>query len=555
MKSLTIKKILTWLTVLAVLAAGGHFAIRGYVSLRQGRFIKQARECLAKQDERRAALFLQRALRSNPKNVEACRLMAELAERTASPGAVLWRSRVVELNPGSTEDRLALAMTALAGRGYVIATNALAGVSAQGKQTARYHNIAGAVAIAASQPDEAEAHFLEAIRLEPQNLAPQLNLSVLRLQRTNQQALAEARATLKRLSVNPTNGVIRCDALRELVADALRYKQPGAALAIAGQLLSDTNSLFRDRLFRLDILRATTNSEYSSALAACQREAGTNIARIYDLATWQIGRKDSGDALTWLRALPLSLRTNQPVALLEAQCLDLNGDFRGLQAQLQKQTWGELEFVRHAFLSRALRGQQLIDSSKTEWDQALKSTSNQKAGLVMLLQLAAGWRYETEGEDILWTILNRYPGEQWAFQALSQTLFLTGRTRSLMSLFEQQAKKFPSDLSVKNNLAFTAILLDAKELKPYDLAQEVYQKAPTNSSFASTYAFALHLQKKDAEALKVMQQLKPADLEKPTIAGYYGLILKATGNAEKAKAYLASASKARLLPEEKKLFD
>ena len=52
-----------------------------------------------------------------------------------------------------------------------------------------------------------------------------------------------------------------------------------------------------------------------------------------------------------------------------------------------------------------------------------------------------------------------------------------------------------------------------------------------------------------------MQQLKPKDLEDPSVAGYYGLILHATGNREKAKAYLQWASKAQMLPEEKKLFD
>jgi hypothetical protein len=52
-----------------------------------------------------------------------------------------------------------------------------------------------------------------------------------------------------------------------------------------------------------------------------------------------------------------------------------------------------------------------------------------------------------------------------------------------------------------------------------------------------------------------MQQLKPAELERPSIAGYYGLILKASGDTAKAKSYLSWASKAQLLPEEQKLFE
>ena len=108
---------------------------------------------------------------------------------------------------------------------------------------------------------------------------------------------------------------------------------------------------------------------------------------------------------------------------------------------------------------------------------------------------------------------------------------------------------------MKNNLAMTALLLDAQELKPYDLAREVYQKSPTNASYVSTYAFSLYLQGKNAEALKVMQTLKPQQLQNPSIAGYYGLILKATGDRARARTYLDWAAKAQLLPEEKKLFD
>ena len=101
----------------------------------------------------------------------------------------------------------------------------------------------------------------------------------------------------------------------------------------------------------------------------------------------------------------------------------------------------------------------------------------------------------------------------------------------------------------------TALLLDAQELNPHDLAREVYQQAPTNAAFVSTYAFSLHLQKKDAEALKVIEQLKPRELQDPSIAGYYGLILQATGNKAKARAWLDLAFKGPMLPEERKLFE
>jgi hypothetical protein len=64
----------------------------------------------------------------------------------------------------------------------------------------------------------------------------------------------------------------------------------------------------------------------------------------------------------------------------------------------------------------------------------------------------------------------------------------------------------------------------------------------------------LYLQKNYTEALKVMQLISANELEKPPIAGYYGIILEATGQKELARVYLRRVSSARLLPEEQSLF-
>ena len=103
---------------------------------------------------------------------------------------------MVELNPRSLDDRLALAQSALMFRDYALATNALAGVDAAGRKTAIYCNIAGEVASTVGQLAQAEADFSEAARLEPTNPVPQLNLAVVRLHGTNAATLAEARAAL-----------------------------------------------------------------------------------------------------------------------------------------------------------------------------------------------------------------------------------------------------------------------------------------------------------------------------------------------------------------------
>ncbi len=537
----------------AILLAG-YVGYRGYKVWKQKHLVSMARDFIAKSNGTNALLTLKQALLTNPRNLEATRMMADLAAATRSPAVLVWRSRVVELDPNSTDDRLLLASTALGMQDLTTATNALNGVSETDRKTFSYQNLAGNVAARVNRLAEADQYFVEAARLQPTNPAPRLSLAVLRLQGTNTQALAEARAILTRLRVDPMVGA---QALRELVGDAIRQSRTNDAVALSRELVARTNSLFSDRLLRLDILLATRDREFKPTLASYQKDATNALGPIHDLATWQASRIGPAEALGWLRTLPMAVQTNQAMALLTVECQLSSKDWRGAQTSLQGRNWGELEFLRHAMLARAMQGQNLATSAKTEWDQALKQASANKQPLLMLLRLcdASQWNWPNERGDILQTIITRFPSEKWAVGLLGQSLFAEGRTRSLLSLFTQQAKAAPADLSVKNNLAMTALLLDAKELKPHDLAREAYEKSPTNGSYASTYALSLYLQQKPADALKLMQQIPPPELESPSIAGYYGLVLQATGDRAKAAKYFDIAFKGSLLPEERKLME
>ena len=372
----------------------------------------------------------------------------------------------------------------------------------------------------------------------------------MRLQGTNPPDLALARTALKLLCANPE---VRGQALRELVADSLRSGEGENALVFSKQLIQQTNALFSDRLLRLDVLKATQNRDFEGAAASAQKEAAGDPRKLFEYVTWQEGRAGPAGALAWLQTLPVETQTNQPAALLAADCQAALKQWRPLELSLERQQWGELDFVRQAFKSLALRAQELTSSSNIAWENAFNATRGRKESLVMLLRLAGSWNWVAESEDLLWTIFHEFPAEKWAPVALSRNLLWEGRTRALMGLYDEQAKMNPADLSAKNNLAMTALLLEARELRPQDLAREVYRRAPTNAAYASTYAYSLHLQKRSAEALRVFEQLKPDQLEQSSVALYYAVVLQATGNGGRARKYLDIAAGIKLLPEERKL--
>ena len=503
-------------------------------------------------------LSLHQVLNANPRNIEANRMMAVLTEADRKLEALVWRERVLELNPNSFDDRLSMAQAALIFQDYHLATNTLAGVAEADKNTEAYHNVAGSAALAAGQPDQAEMHFSESVRLDPTNPIPQVNLAVVRLHQSNALDMAEARLALQRIIVASTNSVLESQIRRELIIDAVRFNNMTNAMALSKELAEQTNSVFPDKLVRLDLLMKYKSPEFKPALSSYQREAATDPAKLKDLSNWQASRLSPAEALGWLQSLPISTRTNQPAALLSAACQLQLGDWHGLQTDLQSQNWGEIEFLRHAYIACSLRGQQLSEASIAEWSVALNaanSSRDPKGCLTWLWHLAADWRWNSEEEQILWSLVHRFPDDKLASSTLSAYLVAGHRTRPLMELFNLEFKQNPGDPEIENNLAMIAMLLDAQELKPYDLAQAVYAKYPKQPTYASTYAFSLYKQGKYAEALKVLQQFTSKDLENPSIAGYYGLILKAHGNKAEAKAYLDRISKAQLMPEEQALFD
>ena len=501
-----------------------------------------------------ARLSLSEVLHIDPRNVEATRLMADLAAGDSRANELPWRSRVVELSPGSAKDRIALAMAAMKAGQLSLASNSLAQVAAVDQKTADYQNAVGVVAIAQHQPLLAESSFEAAANLDPSSVVPQLNLAVLRLHSTNQQSVAEARAELTALATG-SDHAYHCQALRELIADDFVHGQYNAALGLSRSLLEETNCLFSDRILQLDILQRVRGPEFAAALAATQSESGRDPASINQLAQWEIKNLPPDQTLSWMDRLPGITQTNPPIALMEAECRIMKNDWSGLSDRLKNQNWGQLEFVRHAMLARAYSGGQVIDAKTAEWDKACQTAGTGIKNLTVLLDFCTQWNWTVEKTDLMFSILKYHPDAKWAVPMLVNELAADGRTRALMSLFAQQSEQDPADLQAKNNLAMTAMLLNANEMRPFDLARQVYQAQPTNISFASTYAFSLYQQKRWADALKVFAPFDAKTLAAPGVAGYYGIVLQANGHPRLAKEYLdRAAHDSRLLPEERNLF-
>jgi len=387
--------------------------------------------------------------------------------------------------------------------------------------------------------------------LEPNNEVHQLNLAVLRLESSDPVLVSNAQATLEDLSANTNRRPV---ALRWLAASSLKKNDLATAKKYSTELISDPRAVMDDRLQHLTILRAAKDSDLDSALRSVQSEAAKTPREIYATTEWMVVHGMAEPAIQWVTNCPATVRAQQPVPLALVDCYVATRNWRGLENFLQDQKkWDDLEFLRLAFLSRAADEQRETLASEARWKAAVREAGDRLGSLNALLNLATVWHRDKAREDLLWLIGQRFPRERWVYEDLKRLYGQNANTRGLFKLYSALASFDPQNTEAKNNLAATSMLLKLNLSTAHELAKEVHTERPNDAIAASTYAYSLHLQGRTKEGITTMEKLKPEVLENPPIALYYGFLLSAAGQTNKAGKYLELARTATVLPEETNL--
>jgi predicted Zn-dependent protease len=526
--------------------------IPAYQRHQERRAAQQAVQLMARGDHRNASVSARRALQLNSRNLDACRVMADLNELSRSPAELDWRRRIVDTAP-TVENKLQLAAAAMRFQGppFTLAAQTLEEIGDSGRDVPAYHTIAGELAFKLNHLSEAAAHYEAASRLEPTNELHQLNLAVLRLESTNAQVVAASRTTLQRLSASPVFGTI---ALRWLVGDALRTNDLVNAELFARQLVANPHSALGDRLVYLNILRETKNAAAADYLAAVQKGAGTNALQAYEMSAWMISHGLVGRALPWLTNLISTVRDEQPAPQAVVDCYLATKDWSGLQIFLEGQKWGDLEFLRFANLSLAAEKQRQNLAADARWRSAVREAGDRLGSLANLRAFAATWRREKEYEDLTWQLAQRFPRLRAAFfKDLELRYAATENTSGLNKLAAAKLTYDAKDFRAQNDLAATSLLLRLNLPRAHELAKEAYSSHPEESIVAATYAYSLHVQRRTKEGLAILEKLKPEVRDAPPVVLYYAVLLATAGDTNRAAKYLEIAQRSHLLPEEKTL--
>jgi predicted Zn-dependent protease len=548
---------LKWIILLV--AVGGIVALwlgpgqSAYLRHKQNSRLALARKFLNTGDYLNAILATRQVLLLNSSNVGACQVMAEIADLSQSPATLDWRHRVVDTEP-TLENKLKLAEAGLRyqSRPFPLTTQTLQELSTNATTNAYYHVVAAERALVLRQFDLSHQEWSTAIKLAPTNRLYQMNLAAVELSSKDTNRLTTARTQLKSFLGDTNYAPV---ALRMLITDRLAHNDADGAFKFSQQLTNFSGSTLSDKLQHLSISKRNSVPNYSTQLAGLQQSA-TNAPMVIQVALWMQANDLGNPALLWITKLPASLRNQPPVKLIQADILELTQDWLSLRRFCIHGNWDDLDFLRLAFLSRAWA--QLGDDSvaKSNWHAAMDSGSSRFGSLVGLLELTLRWRLMVERQELFWALLDKFPRERWVSAALEQQCHKTGDTAGLRRIYQQLMPTFPDDAGFKNNYCYTTLLLRKNQLEAETIAAKLHAQSPDDAPIASTYAFALHLRGRDAQAMDVMKKLPRATLEKPELALHYGILLQAAGHKAEAKPFLAIArTGANLLPEEKTLLD
>jgi len=540
--------LISTLLVLLVVGLGWFARCRHY---QERRAVRTAERFLTAGDYHRASLSARQALQTNPANLEACQVMATVAEACCPPETLDWRRRIAEISP-TVENKLRWAATALQVQGppYPVAVGILQDLASTASNQVAYCNLATDLALKLKHREEAE-HWIEtARRLQPSNEVHQLNLAVLRLDSKNSDLAIEARATLRRLEADTNFAAL---ALRSLVADSLTRNDLPNARQFSQRLIACPGVSLDDDLLHLDILSRMNLPEFGPCLKRLQGRVSTNAVSIYGVCSFLVRHDLAEQGWAWLKTCPREIRETQPVPLAMVECLVALKNWADLENFLKREQWGDFEAMRLAFLSQAAFELHDQAAAGVRWWLATTQARRRLGTLMWLAEKANSWGRPSARLDILWEIAHEFPSERWAWQELALSYLASGDTRRLYEIYANLSTLTPDDVSTRNNFAVTALLLKTNLAKAHAVARQIYVEHSADPIVASTYAYSLHLQSKTREAVAVMERLSPELLASPSIALYYATLLRADGHLAKANEYYARVDRGALLPEERAL--
>lgn len=534
--------------------------VRAFPGWWQDRLVRKAGEYLARGDVRGAFLSAHEALNRDAACAPAVEFMAQLSLRSQAADEIFWRRRLVALQPRNATRRVELAEAALRNGETFTARHALEGI-ALADQSFGYYAAAATLALSTGQLWLAQEHLEEAHRLQPGDGQIRLMLARVRLTSPDPETRARAHREMEGFTAE---FALRREACLALLAEARAQGKFDVAIRVAQQLRDLPEAALSDRLNYLEELDRPRDPspvedlrplKFENELARLESESSLDESSIFAVASWLTSHHHSDKTRKWLGMLPEARRETPLGRLADAEAIACSEDWAALEKRASAGDWGRLEYLRFAYSARAkLAGTGLRGTPfSTAWQNARQAAGTDRDKVRTLAGLAERWDWNAEADSLWWELASDANAPLSALQHLYALNRKRGATDEMLRISEHILRLDPDDPIARNNVAQLSLLLGRLSPEIERLASENAALHPADWALNSTYAFSLHLQGRDREAIGHLLALPGQPQSDPQIAAYFGILYSATGQPERARPLLALAAGADLLPEEAQL--
>ena len=451
-----------------------------------------------------------------------------------------------------TSDILALSACALQFGQIAEAEKALNSVPADQRETAPFEAGWARLAETKNNVAESERRWRRACELDPTNKSYELGLALAELKSDSLVTRDSGRARLETLRGDEK---FRAAATRAIIADAILHNENHeAAKSAAKELQKYPETTFSDRLLELELLRVMKDDDFATHLTDVENEAKSDPAWLAMLLTWMNNSGMALVALDYTKGIDKGILSKWPVPAELAKCYARVADWPGLERLTREVNWPQADYLRRAYLARALRSEDKKEAADREWAIAENEARTDARLLEILERTAVEWGWTPEAIRLLWQLAETPEKQSDALHSLYKHYAEKQDTQGLYRVLSRLVDVEPSD-DVHNNFAQIALLLNVDIARAKKIASDLHREDPNNAVYASTCAFSFYKQGDVKQAVQIMKSL-PAEMLQQASAGiYYGIFLAAAGRKEEAAPYLARGDTAELLPEEKALLD
>jgi hypothetical protein len=551
---------------LAVLVAGVAVAIvlaticftygsRFYSNWRENRLLRHAQVLLQQGDYNGAEAEAHAALQFHTDSLPAFYVLAEATEAQNRLETIAWRAQIARLAPERLDSHLNLASAALRFGELDAARKALDRVSADDRNKAEFHVVAGWLARAEGDDAGLLEHFTAAAKQQPANDTYQFNLAVLEIKSSEKRLQDQARASLQRLSQIPQ---FRAGALRALLNDAVDRNDLASADDLAQNLQMTQQVTFGDYLLCLNFYRKLDEKKFNALLEKVKPVAARNPSDLGALMEWMNNNGMAAEVLKWMEKLSPDLTTKPPPAVSVAEAFAQVKNWSRLKRWTRTGGWGPTEYIRLAYQAYASRQAHQAGTDAefdSLWRNAESAANDDVPHEVELARLAGKWGFTAEAEQLWLRVARHTPNRREAYEALAKIYRTNNDLPNLYRTMQHLHEASPGDAAVAANYARLALLLDQNAAEGHRVAKEAYDRSPSDVNCAVTYAFSLYGQGRTAEGLGIIRKLPANQLHDPHAAVYAAVLLLDENQHDAAKEYIEAARRSPIFVEERKLLD